>query len=151
MTVTRLVFFFNDTATTEIYTLSLHDALPICLRRGDLGAVRPWRGPGSGVALQKARAQVPCRAQLVVTVSGGLDDVCVRAERRVVHERLAADHAKVDAQFDAVGQGAKARGGVVTVQPQIEGKVIAGARGDDHKRDPVFGCDTSNQPPRPPP
>src|SRR6266436_7027914 len=24
-----LVFFFNDTATTEIYTLSLHDALPI--------------------------------------------------------------------------------------------------------------------------
>src|SRR5438045_7843728 len=29
-------FFFNDTATTEIYTLSLHDALPICSRR------RPW-------------------------------------------------------------------------------------------------------------
>ena len=30
------VFFFNDTATTEIYTLSLHDALPICLyRAGD--------------------------------------------------------------------------------------------------------------------
>src|SRR5260221_4626331 len=26
-------FFFNDTATTEIYTLSLHDALPICRRR----------------------------------------------------------------------------------------------------------------------
>ena len=25
------IFFFNDTATTEIYTLSLHDALPICL------------------------------------------------------------------------------------------------------------------------
>src|SRR5712664_3993929 len=25
----RLIFFFNDTATTEIYTLSLHDALPI--------------------------------------------------------------------------------------------------------------------------
>src|SRR2546430_16333995 len=27
-------FFFNDTATTEIYTLSLHDALPICLHFG---------------------------------------------------------------------------------------------------------------------
>ena len=27
-------FFFNDTATTEIYTLSLHDALPICYREG---------------------------------------------------------------------------------------------------------------------
>src|SRR2546427_6925148 len=31
-------FFFNDTATTEIYTLSLHDALPISrIRAGDLG------------------------------------------------------------------------------------------------------------------
>src|SRR2546425_7293267 len=27
---THYFFFFNDTATTEIYTLSLHDALPIC-------------------------------------------------------------------------------------------------------------------------
>src|SRR5256885_9306224 len=27
-------FFFNDTATTEIYTLSLHDALPISARQG---------------------------------------------------------------------------------------------------------------------
>src|SRR3712207_6857327 len=27
-----LLFFFNDTATTEIYTLSLHDALPISAR-----------------------------------------------------------------------------------------------------------------------
>src|SRR3989442_11336637 len=37
-----LFFFFNDTATTEIYTLSLHDALPICLlerlRNGTLDA-----------------------------------------------------------------------------------------------------------------
>src|SRR5438067_12084458 len=29
-------FFFNDTATTEIYTLSLHDALPICPLRAFL-------------------------------------------------------------------------------------------------------------------
>src|SRR2546427_8907975 len=28
--IISLFFFFNDTATTEIYTLSLHDALPIC-------------------------------------------------------------------------------------------------------------------------
>src|SRR6266511_3092599 len=28
--ITFFFFFFNDTATTEIYTLSLHDALPIC-------------------------------------------------------------------------------------------------------------------------
>src|SRR3712207_8980283 len=45
-----LVFFFNDTATTEIYTLSLHDALPISAeaaavaeRRG--GARAPPRRP----------------------------------------------------------------------------------------------------------
>src|SRR5438270_9883634 len=29
LAITFLFFFFNDTATTEIYTLSLHDALPI--------------------------------------------------------------------------------------------------------------------------
>src|SRR3712207_8661405 len=31
-----MFFFFNDTATTEIYTLSLHDALPILALRPDL-------------------------------------------------------------------------------------------------------------------
>src|SRR5205807_8369537 len=43
-------FFFNDTATTEIYTLSLHDALPIC-RRPPCGrgpARRPPRRSSSG-------------------------------------------------------------------------------------------------------
>src|SRR5260370_36222950 len=33
------VFFFNDTATTEIYTLSLHDALPICVVDTGVGAL----------------------------------------------------------------------------------------------------------------
>src|SRR5258707_4085939 len=33
-------FFFNDTATTEIYTLSLHDALPIFPAGGHLGRAR---------------------------------------------------------------------------------------------------------------
>ena len=34
--------FFNDTATTEIYTLSLHDALPICrLADGDHPSIDP--------------------------------------------------------------------------------------------------------------
>src|SRR5260370_35718608 len=33
-----IFFFFNDTATTEIYTLSLHDALPICLGLNQLVA-----------------------------------------------------------------------------------------------------------------
>src|SRR3712207_6919087 len=34
-----MFFFFNDTATTEIYTLSLHDALPI-FQEGSLGLIR---------------------------------------------------------------------------------------------------------------
>src|SRR5256885_16623448 len=49
-----IIFFFNDTATTEIYTLSLHDALPISReardggrRRRDLPHLQPGhRGPG---------------------------------------------------------------------------------------------------------
>src|SRR6185436_12154678 len=35
-------FFFNDPATTEIYTLSLHDALPICISRPRVRA-NSWR------------------------------------------------------------------------------------------------------------
>src|SRR5256885_14850092 len=34
-----IFFFFNDTATTEIYTLSLHDALPILVMNADVQAV----------------------------------------------------------------------------------------------------------------
>src|SRR6266536_835899 len=51
MIITLLFFFFNDTATTEIYTLSLHDALPIAgsamgtPRPG--GPATPDSGPGA--------------------------------------------------------------------------------------------------------
>src|SRR5688572_31348018 len=40
-----LFFFFNDTATTEIYTLSLHDALPISCRNARRSS-RPRAGSG---------------------------------------------------------------------------------------------------------
>src|SRR5476649_3090109 len=43
------VFFFNDTATTEIYTLSLHDALPI-FRRRSLRALWPSPARYSDIA-----------------------------------------------------------------------------------------------------
>src|SRR5256885_12604291 len=56
---TSSFFFFNDTATTEIYTLSLHDALPISLEHpcgGDahraIGAHAT--GVGAGVALAQS-------------------------------------------------------------------------------------------------
>src|SRR3712207_7505161 len=49
-----IFFFFNDTATTEIYTLSLHDALPISAGPGRLGTLRRrgmMFGPGVAPAL----------------------------------------------------------------------------------------------------
>src|SRR5258708_30593316 len=46
-------FFFNDTATTEIYTLSLHDALPICC-----GGLRP---PASSAAARAPPSATPPR------------------------------------------------------------------------------------------
>src|SRR2546422_923366 len=51
-------FFFNDTATTEIYTLSLHDALPICLlapASPRLRAVARSRAGARGLALPRGR------------------------------------------------------------------------------------------------
>src|SRR2546422_4567901 len=47
----KFFFFFNDTATTEIYTLSLHDALPIyphALRSGTVVRARQRGGRGGG-------------------------------------------------------------------------------------------------------
>src|SRR5213082_1641691 len=45
--ILTFIFFFNDTATTEIYTvsdtLSLHDALPICRARSSAASVRTGR------------------------------------------------------------------------------------------------------------
>src|SRR3712207_6912134 len=53
------VFFFNDTATTEIYTLSLHDALPIFRLRPDLPVrARPARPRAHGQLL-RSRAHRP--------------------------------------------------------------------------------------------
>src|SRR2546429_1740269 len=49
-------FFFNDTATTEIYTLSLHDALP-----------RPARA----LLLWRSRLRQPCSSRLQTTATAG--------------------------------------------------------------------------------
>src|SRR3712207_7774183 len=60
-------FFFNDTATTEIYTLSLHDALPI-----SVGPDR--RGPHElGLAEEVALEEVEARGAQVVVLLLRLD------------------------------------------------------------------------------
>src|SRR5256885_13040750 len=56
-----LFFFFNDTATTEIYTLSLHDALPISSQAPPFPASRSprsWTAPSPGAA-QRSRREAP--------------------------------------------------------------------------------------------
>src|SRR5215510_15667832 len=50
-------FFFNDTATTEIYTLSLHDALPISTS----GPTKPSSHTRSSRISSPARASICCR------------------------------------------------------------------------------------------
>src|SRR2546430_7311125 len=57
------VFFFNDTATTEIYTLSLHDALPI------------WGIPGATY-----RTLAPARRELQSVSPGNYPKFCSRSE-----------------------------------------------------------------------
>src|SRR3989442_1719586 len=69
-------FFFNDTATTEIYTLSLHDALPIC---GDEDVeLRAHRRGGVGRDLHALRrdaeengVRVPARGELLTEQRAG--------------------------------------------------------------------------------
>src|SRR5947209_19472722 len=46
-------FFFNDTATTEIYTLSLHDALPISCRAAARGRLTCSPAPSPAVAFEE--------------------------------------------------------------------------------------------------
>src|SRR2546426_12811127 len=45
-------FFFNDTATTEIYTLSLHDALPIYVGHKSRSCFTARRNPTRSIALR---------------------------------------------------------------------------------------------------
>src|SRR5260370_41051676 len=74
-----LFFFFNDTATTEIYTLSLHDALPISERRAPgrktpgpvpratrlLRSPPRGRGTGPGVRSEEHTSELQSHLNLV--------------------------------------------------------------------------------------
>src|ERR1019366_10533531 len=51
-----LFFFFNDTATTEIYTLSLHDAFPIC--PSSVATSPRWSDISGSIARQKPSSPV---------------------------------------------------------------------------------------------
>src|SRR2546430_12624342 len=54
----HIFFFFNDTATTEIYTLSLHDALPISLAtRTAIEAIAPAETPVKSPSSSSSRSE----------------------------------------------------------------------------------------------
>src|SRR2546428_12531302 len=75
-------FFFNDTATTEIYTLSLHDALPICAllrRRMRLRRAVDAQRPDGGNALV-------VRAPAGRALARGEERAEDRARRRVLDD-----------------------------------------------------------------
>src|SRR2546430_13103100 len=87
------LFFFNDTATTEIYPLSLHDALPIY-------SVAAGRDPAA------VRIDLPPARRDRFGVDGGDDALCAVAcgrlfdERRIVHAdrkstRLNSSHSQI--------------------------------------------------------
>src|SRR6266576_7362526 len=58
-------FFFNDTATTEIYTLSLHDALPIFGRNLRICLQRLRRVPQCGPRSEEHTSELQSRRDLV--------------------------------------------------------------------------------------
>src|SRR2546430_11321791 len=68
-------FFFNDTATTEIYTLSLHDALPICDDAVRAQVDQALRGP---FVVDRIAAAAQARAM-------HLGDQCGIPQRMVEH------------------------------------------------------------------
>src|SRR6266496_6864079 len=63
----RFGFFFNDTATTEIYTLSLHDALPICQPGSTIPGTLGVRGERAGplVRSEEHTSELQSRRDLV--------------------------------------------------------------------------------------
>src|SRR5687768_18535108 len=58
--VSCVFFFFKDIATTDIYTLSLHDALPICVAGGEVGL--HLRGGGRAVRAVDPPVRAPVEA-----------------------------------------------------------------------------------------
>src|SRR2546430_7132669 len=73
-------FFFNDTATTEIYTLSLHDALPISSRATPAVSKRRWRSSTR-------------RGRSAATACGDESSHCSRADRKST--RLNSSHSQI--------------------------------------------------------
>src|SRR3712207_8391027 len=90
------MFFFNDTATTEIYTLSLHDALPIfgeIERAGDPHALEFARVEGAGHMRRHQSVFVEAVAGEILGVAEIGVNAVGRADRKST--RLNSSHANI--------------------------------------------------------
>src|SRR3712207_8368335 len=89
-----LLIFFNDTATTEIYTLSLHDALPI-LRNGPHPTQQPQAAVRRGVisTVSSRKVRVPRPVACSRTVNSQSMTPRLRADRKST--RLNSSHANI--------------------------------------------------------
>src|SRR3712207_7692944 len=82
-----ICFFFNDTATTEIYTLSLHDALPIFLLRMR-GTAKIGNRTAVTVAAMRIRMRSSTRVRPLRLIPG-----CSHEDRKST--RLNSSHANI--------------------------------------------------------
>src|SRR3712207_7979960 len=87
-----MVFFFNDTATTEIYTLSLHDALPISTGSPRMEASRTSTGWAIGM-----ECPILFRLACIWSMQPGLEVTIMRAPvfRDRKSTRLNSSHANI--------------------------------------------------------
>src|SRR2546422_5346580 len=139
MSTTFCLFFFNDTATTEIYTLSLHDALPISAT-----AVRP-----------RVRAQIEAGRFLASLPGNGLDrrlDVAaLRAMAQPVIHQHAAEHClrdrrRADAHARVVAAGGLYRGRLAFAVDRAARKADARGRLErDAHQDVLAGRDAAQR------
>src|SRR5256886_11509513 len=113
-------FFFNDTATTEIYTLSLHDALPICYL-----TVRAPAGESDELGfLEKSfNKMIEEIGGTISTVQREADEVAAFAEQ------LAASAEELHATSESVTQTAQRLAGDLGRQREM----AEGSRGESAK------------------
>src|SRR2546430_6186132 len=86
-------FFFNDTATTEIYTLSLHDALPISVQQ-DAGCDKICRSPGND-GKSSRQEPGPGKGEGPETMKTGLSTALDPNRRDRKSTRLNSSHSQI--------------------------------------------------------
>src|SRR3712207_543869 len=137
-----MYFFFNDTATTEIYTLSLHDALPIC-RLDFAGSLIYTLNPGPGQRIPQSRGPVSRQESFG---NGGVshgpsnEDSCAAAGQRGARARLEqAAHPDLPRPPGGLRGGLARRGVALARDPPARGPdapLGPGLRGERGGRSP---------------